>query len=418
MNFSKVANLGVVACPGGEKFADDVIAYLKRNYTNKHIKKVELLAKNYGMTKDEVEKRLNFRSDVMDPNISVTEDFYSFKCPEFKIPAKCTRFANGEFKMEIKSTVRGMDVFIIQDVENHYPLDINNDGNKYVLSVADHVFILLTAIDAVMQSGARSVSVVVPVYPFSRQHRRSGREALSASMIGRILEYLGIKKIITLDIHSKEIENSFNRLRMENLHASYQIIKELGKLIDLEKEDLVIVSPDTGATERNKFYATNLEKPLALIYKERDYAKVTGDAKTTNITSMKLLGNVEGKTVFMADDMLGTGGTLIKAMKMLKEAGAKKIICAISLPLFTGNAIANFDEAYKNGYFYRLIGTNAVYHDQSLLDKEWYISASLSDLFARIISRLHQNRPITPIIDNRKIILQLLQKTDLKIKSE
>lgn len=410
MNFSKVVNLGIVSCPGGERFCDNIVAYLKRNYTLKHNRKVDLIARTYGMTREEAEARLNLNSDILEPDVSATKNIHSYKCPEFKIPSKCTRFANGEYKMEINATVRGMDVFIVQDVENHYPIDINGDGKKHVLSVADHVFILLTTIDAVMQSGARSVNVVVPVYPFSRQHKRKGREALTASLVGRMLEYMGVKKIITLDIHSKEIENSFNRLRMENLHGSYQILKELGKLIDLEKEDLVIVSPDTGAVDRNKFYAGNLNKPLALIYKERDYSKVTGDAKSTNIVSMKLLGNVKGKTVFMADDMLGTGGTLIEAMKHLKEQGAEKIICAISLPLFTGNAIENFDEAYKQGYFTKLIGTNAVYHEENLLGKEWYVSASISDLFARIIARLHQNRPLTPIIDNRRIIQQLVQK--------
>ena len=410
MNFSKVVNLGIVACPGGEAFCDDIVEYLKRNYTAKHRQKVDLIAKVYGMTRDEAEARVNLQSDILDPdNFDADKDIHKYECPEFKIPAKCTRFANGEFKTEIQSSVRGMDVFIIQDCENHYPIDVNGDGKKHVLSVPDHAFILFATIDAVIQSGARSVSVVVPVYPFARQHERKGREALTASLFGRILEYMGVKKIITLDIHSKEIENSFNRLRMENLHASYQIIRELSELVDLEDPNLVIVSPDTGAVDRNKFYANNLNKPLALIYKERDYSKVTGDAKTTNIVSMKLLGNVKGKTVFMADDMLGTGGTLIEAMKHLKAEGAEKIICAISLPLFTGKAIESFDEAYKQGYFTKLIGTNAVYHGEDLLSKEWYVSASVSDLFARIISRLHQNRPITPVVDNKMIIQQLIQ---------
>jgi len=410
MNYSKVVNMGVVACPGGEAFCDSVVDYLKRNYTTRLNSKAEAISKAYGISKDEAVARINLQSDLIDPDaISISKDIHSLDCPEFKIPTKCTRFANGEFKTELLSSVRGMDVFIVQDCENHYPIDVNGDGKKQVLSVPDHVFILLATIDAVFQSGASSVSVVVPVYPFSRQHERKGREALTASLFGRILEYMGVTRIITLDIHSKEIENSFNTLRMENLHASYQIMKELANLVDIEREDLVIVSPDTGAVDRNKFYANNLNRPLALIYKERDYSKVTGDAKTTNIVSMKLLGNVKGKTVFMADDMLGTGGTLIEAMKHLREEGAKKIFCAISLPLFTGNAKNNFEEAYKKGYFTKLIGTNAVYHDEDLLNREWYVSASVSDLFSRIISRLHQNRPITPVIDNKMIIQKFIQ---------
>jgi ribose-phosphate pyrophosphokinase len=220
---------------------------------------------------------------------------------------------------------------------------------------------------------------------------------------------MGVSRIITLDIHSKEIENSLNRCRLEDLHASYQIIRSLLNYVDLEKSDLVIVAPDSGAVDRNKFYAGNLNKPLAMLYKERDYSKISQSAKSSNITSMKLLGNVKGKAVFMADDMIGTGGTMIKAMQHLKELGAEKVICAVSLPFFTGNAIDNFEEAYRKGFFDKIIGTNAVYHDETLYSREWYVNAKISDLFARVISRLNQERTLTPLIDNRKIIQKLLK---------
>ncbi|MBO7047492.1 MAG: ribose-phosphate pyrophosphokinase-like domain-containing protein, partial [Spirochaetia bacterium] len=180
MNYSKVVNLGIVACPGGEAFCDTIVDYLKRNYTAKHRQKVDLIAKVYGMSRDEAEARVNLQSDILDPdNFDPNKDIHTYECPEFKIPTKCTRFANGEFKTEILSSVRGMDVFIIQDCENHYPIDVNGDGKKHVLSVPDHAFILFATIDAVIQSGARSVSVVIPVYPFARQHERKGREALT-----------------------------------------------------------------------------------------------------------------------------------------------------------------------------------------------------------------------------------------------
>ena len=112
----------------------------------------------------------------------------------------------------------------------------------------------------------------------------------------------------------------------------------------------------------------------------------------------------------MADDMLGTGGTLIEAMKALKECGAGKIICSISLPMFSGDAISYFDEAYKDGLFYRIIGTNAIYHDEVLLKKEWFVSASVTDLFARSISRLYHSRSLSTLLDNSKMIQQLLKK--------
>ncbi|MDR3284191.1 MAG: ribose-phosphate diphosphokinase, partial [Treponema sp.] len=175
-----------------------------------------------------------------------------------------------------------------------------------------------------------------------------------------------------------------------------------------EFDDLVIVAPDTGAVDRNKFYATGLKKPLAMLYKERDYSIVTQDSRASNIISVNLLGKVRGKVAFLADDMLGTGSTLLKAMEFLKTQGAKKVIAAVSLPFFTGNAAADFDEAYRKGLFYRVIGTNAVYHKE-LDDKEWYINTSVSGLFANVITRLHYNQSLSSLLDNRSIIEKMLK---------
>jgi ribose-phosphate pyrophosphokinase len=162
--------------------------------------------------------------------------------------------------------------------------------------------------------------------------------------------------------------------------------------------------------DRNKFFATALKKPLALLYKERDYSRVSKDALENNISEIKLLGNVKNKTVFMADDMLGTGGTLLKGMKVLKENGAGKVICSISLPLFSGEAVSYFDAAYEEGLFYRIIGTNAVYQEE-LLRREWYISVNITRLFAQTISRLHHRLSLSSLLDNREVITRLLADT-------
>mgnify|MGYP000945942151 CR=1 FL=1 len=114
--------------------------------------------------------------------------------------------------------------------------------------------------------------------------------------------------------------------------------------------------------------------------------------------------------------MLGTGGTLLKAMEFLKEQGATKVIAAISLPFFTGDAIERFDEAYKQGNFFRIIGTNAVYHEK-LLSREWYIKTNVSGLFAQVISRLHHNQSLSDLLDNRNIIEKLV-KQDKPTESE
>ncbi|OJF77189.1 MAG: phosphoribosylpyrophosphate synthetase [Treponema sp. CETP13] len=411
MPYTNPTNLAVVACPGGESFADEVIVHLRQMYKHRYNLKRDVISKHYEMERAEYIKSVNFHNDIISSDICGKGAIDKYRAPHFKVDTEFTYFMNGEFKTEIKDCIRGKDVYIFQDVENHQELSLNGGKNKIALSVNDHVMSMLVTIDAVRQAGAGSITLVLPVYPYSRQHKKKGREGLTASLLGHVYEQLSVNRIITLDIHSREIENAFSKAHIENLHASYQIIRELAKLVDLtgKTEDIVIVSPDTGAVDRNKFYSSGLNKPLAMLYKERDYSVVTQNAKSTNIKSVKLLGDVKGKVAFLADDMLGTGGTMLKAMEFLKEQGATKVICAISLPFFTGNAIEQFDEAYKKGLFYRVIGTNSVFH-KKLLDCEWYINTDVSGLFANVITRVHHRQSLSDLLDNRTIIDKLVKR--------
>ncbi len=414
MPYSEPTSLAVVACPGGAAFADEVITHLRHMYKHRFTLKNDVISKRYGLDKEKLIQDINFRNDLATSDLCVRGTTDKYRPPIFKVNTQFTWFANGEFKAELMDCVRGKDVFIFQDAENHEPIPMNGGKNMVTFSVNDHVMTLLVTIDAVRQAGAKKVTLVLPAFPYSRQHKKKGREGLTASLLSHIYEMMGVHRIITLDIHSREIVNAFNTTHLENLHASYQIIRELTKVVNLsgpDKEDLVVVSPDTGAIDRNKFYATGLKVPLAMIYKERDYSVVTQDAKNTNIKSIKLLGDVKGKVAFLADDMLGTGGTLLKAMGFLHDQGATKVIAAISLPFFTGNAIELFDQAYKDGLFYRVIGTNAVYHSE-LKNKEWFISTNVSGLFANVITRIHHDQGLSDLLDNRTIIDKLIKKED------
>ena len=410
MPYSEPTELAIIACPGGAAFADAVITHLKHMYKHRFTLKNDAISKRYDLSKEELVRDINLRNDLETSDLVIRGATDKYRAPVFKVDTTFTYFANGEFKTEINESIRGKDIFIFQDVENHEVISLNGGKNQLSLSVNDHLMCLLNTIDAVRQAGAANITLVVPVYPYSRQHKKKGREGLTAAMLGHVYEMLGVSRIITLDIHSREIVNAFNTINLENLHASYQIIRELGKIVDFtgQTEDIVVVSPDTGAIDRNKFYASGLKLPLAMIYKERDYSVVTQNAKDTNIKSVKLLGDVKGKVAFLADDMLGTGGTLLKAMSFLKDNGATKVIAAISLPFFTGNAIELFDEAYKQGLFYRVIGTNAVYHEE-LLKKDWYISTDVSGLFANVITRIHHNQSIGDLLDNRTIIEKIVK---------
>jgi ribose-phosphate pyrophosphokinase len=404
MRYSNPADLAILSCPGGEVFAGEVVSHLRKGYSKNLQALTTDMARRYGLDDGEVIRRINFTNDAINLHQGSGQ---AEELPRFKVPARFTFFANGEIKAEILESVRGKDIYIFQDVENHYPVSFNDGNEKKVLSVNDHLMTALVTVDAARRAGAAQVTAVLPNYPYARQHKTKGREPLTASRVGKMLEYLGVDRLITLDIHSRDIGNSFDRMGLENLHASYQIIRVLSRMDGILSDDFVVVSPDTGAVDRNKFYASALKKPLALLYKERDYSRISKDANESNIAEIKLLGNVKGKTVFIADDLLGTGGTLLKGMKVLKDNGAGRVICSISLPLFSGNAISYFDDAYREGLFYRIIGTNAIYQEE-VLKREWYVSVNISRLFAQTITRLHSRQSLSSLLDNRDLIGKLL----------
>jgi ribose-phosphate pyrophosphokinase len=415
MKYFNPANLAIIACPGGDVFANEVIQHLRHKYRTSRKQTVEELSKRYSIDAE----RIGLQIDLINKIVArgpLSQSGTDKNHGPAKVPVKFTLFPNGEIKSEIQESIRGKDVYIFQDVENHYPVNFSGEIVNN-LSTNDHLMTIFVTVDAARQAGAERITLVIPNYPYSRQHKAKGREGLTASRIGKIFESLGVDHIITLDIHSRDIMNVFNHIRLENLHASYQIIQTLVGMDDILNDDFVVVSPDTGAVDRNKFYASALKKPLALLYKERDYSKISKDASQSNISQIRLLGNVRDKTVFMADDILGTGGTLIKGMRHLKENGARRIICSISLPLFSGNSISHFDEAYSEGLFYRIIGTNAVYQEE-VVKREWYVNVNITRLFADVISRLHQNHSVSSLLDNAAIINRLLSKKAIEPQHE
>jgi len=416
MKYYDENNLAIIACPAGKQFAEATIKHLERLSAAKFNRRLTSLSKRYEMDKKQIIRDLNFASDLESSKMPNHRSLEKMSKPNFSVKARFTQFVNGEVKTEILESIRGRDVYIFQDAENHTPVAVNDEADKHCFSVNDNLLSLIVTIDAARHAGANSINLVMPAFPYSRQHKKKGREGLTASLLAHLYEMLGVKCIITLDIHSREIENAFHGCLLQNLHASFQIISELAKILDLTEssmDDLVVVAPDSGAVDRNKFYATGLKKPLAMLYKERDYSVVSVNAKQNNIVSMNLLGDVRGKTAFLADDMLGTGGTLLKAFEFLKHEGAQKVIAAISLPLFNGNAISQFDDAYAKGLFYRIIGTNAVYHDE-LKKRDWYIESDVSGLFAQTIFRMHNHDSVSSLLDNREIIQKTLENARKK----
>lgn len=290
-------------------------------------------------------------------------------------------FANGEVKSVIDENVRGHDVYVIQNVYN--PL-----GSR---TLNDNLIAACTAVDAARESDADSVTAVLPVFPYARQERRKAREGITARLVTQMLEAAGADRVITLDIHAEAIAGFFRSARLENLHASRVLMEHFRHAYGVS--DLVVCSPDIGSAGRARFFSKELGTDLALIDKSRSYRRVH------NIESMRLVGSVEGKNVFVADDMIDTGGTLLRACELLKENGARDIFLATALPFFSAGGVGRFEEAHRRGLFRKLMGTDAVFRGPEFCrEHPWYEEVSVAPLFARVIFNINRKRSVSELL--------------------
>jgi len=296
-------------------------------------------------------------------------------------PCTETTFANGERKVVIEESVRGKDVFIIQLMDDPH-------GKS---SVNDNLMSLACAGQAAYYSDAARITAVIPQFPYSRQDKKKGREPITAKIVGMLLESTRFNKVITLDIHSEAIEGFFNRTQMENLHAGRALIRWMAKHVDAT--NLMVVAPDVGSAKRGLFFAKALGKELAIIEKSRDYSRAS------TIARMTLVGNVEGKDIFINDDMCATGGTLINACKLLKDKGARDIYISVSLPFFSNNSAGLFDQAFEQGLFKKFIGTDAVFWGKDFIaEHPWYDELSMAPLFAKVIHHMNLGKSVSRLL--------------------
>ena len=210
MSYINPLQIGILACPASRAFAARIVEHLKKSSQQEFHSRIAALAQKHSLDKQEIIASANLYKNLLEPMADLSGPPDQFHTGSCEIEAIFSRFANGEFKTEIMNSVRGMDVFIIQDVSNHYPVAVNDGKEELILSINDHLFCLIATVDAALQAGARRVTCVLPTYPYARQHKKRTREGLTAARVGQILENMGVERIITLDIHSREIENTFN----------------------------------------------------------------------------------------------------------------------------------------------------------------------------------------------------------------
>ena len=325
------------------------------------------------------------------------------------IEAKVPRFGSGEAKGTISKSVRGDDLYLLVDVCN-YDIPYSICGYTNYMSPDDHFQDLKRVIAAAGGKGRR-INVIMPFLYESRQHKRTGRESLDRAMALQELINMGVENIITFDAHDPRVQNAIPLNGFETIRPSYQFLK--GILRDdpdlkIDKDNLMIISPDEGGMDRAIYLANVLGVDMGMFYKRRDYSTIV-DGRNPIVAHEFLGTDVEGKTMIIIDDMIASGDSMIEVAALLKEKKAGKIYMCSTFGLFT-SGLKRFDEAYEKGLFDRLVTTNLVYQTEELLQKEYYINCDMTKFVANIIDTLNHDLSISHLLDPAERITKMVEK--------
>ncbi len=327
----------------------------------------------------------------------------------FLIECECPRFSSGDGKGLIKSTVRGKDLFILIDVGN-YNCKYKMFGTMNSMSPDDHYQDLKRIIQAA-SGKAHRINVIMPILYGGRQHRRNYRESLDCACALQELEKMGVNNIITFDAHDPRVHNAIPLMGFDNVIPSYQLLNTKCKAFpDLQTtpEKFMVISPDEGALNRNMFYASMLGVPMGMFYKRRDYSVIINGRNP--IVAHEYLGNsVEGMDVFIADDIISSGDSMLDIAVALKKRNAKRVFCYATYGMFV-NGLEVFDKAYADGYVDAVFGTNLTYRSEELLKREWFHEVDCSKYISYFITALNHDASIGNIIDPNQKIKALLEK--------
>ena len=319
------------------------------------------------------------------------------------VNTKCSRFGSGEAKGTILDSIRGKDLYLLVDVTN-YSIEYSLCGHMNKMSPDDHYSDLKRIITAAAGK-ARRINVIMPFLYESRQHKRTSRESLDCAVALQELHALGVENIITFDAHDPRVQNAIPNSGFDSIQPTYQFIKGLFNNVpdlQVDSDHMMIISPDEGAMGRAVYYSNVLGLDMGMFYKRRDYSKFVNGRNP--IVAHEFLGSsVEGKDVFIIDDMISSGESMLDVAKELKKRKAKRVFVAATFGLFT-NGLKQFDEYYEQGLISKVLTTNVIYQTPDLLSRPYYINVDLSKYIALMIDKLNYDHSISELLDpNAKI---------------
>ena len=319
------------------------------------------------------------------------------------VNTKCSRFGSGEAKGTILDSIRGKDLYLLVDVTN-YSIEYSLCGHMNKMSPDDHYSDLKRIITAAAGK-ARRINVIMPFLYECRQHKRTARESLDCAVALQELHALGVENIITFDAHDPRVQNAIPNSGFDSIQPTYQFIKSLFNNVpdlQVDSDHMMIISPDEGAMGRAVYYSNVLGLDMGMFYKRRDYSRVVNGRNP--IVAHEFLGSsVEGKDVFIVDDMISSGESMLDVAKELKQRKAKRVFVAATFGLFT-NGLKQFDEYYEQGLISKVLTTNVIYQTPDLLSRPYYINVDLSKYIALLIDKLNYDHSISELLDpNAKI---------------
>jgi ribose-phosphate pyrophosphokinase len=280
--------------------------------------------------------------------------------------AHLARFSDGEVWFQIQDNVRGADVFVVQPTSP---------------PVNENLMELLVMLDAFKRSSASRITAVIPYYGYARQDRKDKpRVPISAKLVADLLSTAGTDRILTMDLHASQIQGYFD-VPVDHLFAAPVIIEHVLKL---DLPELTVVSPDAGGVERARAYAKRLDASLAIVDKRRDAPNVS---EVHNV-----IGDVEGRTALIVDDIVDTGGTLAKVAEAIKAAGAREVLASSSHAVLSGKAVEKIEKSPLS----KLIVTNSIPLPEGKRTEK-IVSLSIAKLLGKAIKNIHEETSVTSL---------------------